>query len=152
MRNFDRIKKSALFFLSCYSIEFIRHISFKVYKFLKTGVYGKCLLISSRGKFAETSLSKIDINLISQEFLFWLCPMKLSIGHNSLILKHKCVFIWCSYHFVLFFSILSQKEKFYVKQKHNNHSSCMVIFFVFYVGWTYILRGSLLIKVVSQWI
>ena len=52
------------------------------------------------------------------------------------------------HHFVLFYSILSQKEK----TENNTQSSCMVFFFVFYVGWAYILRGSLFIKVVSQWI
>ena len=39
---------------------------------------------------------------------------------------------------MLFFSILSQKEKFYVKNKSNTQSSCMIFFFVFYVEWTYI--------------
>ena len=48
--------------------------------------------------------------------------MKLSVWHNSLILKDKCAFIWCSYHFnipfcVFFFSILGQKDKFYLKRK-----------------------------------
>ena len=55
------------------------------------------------------------------------------------------------HHFVLFFSILIQKEKFYVKRKKNTQSSCM-IFFTFYVGWTHFLRGSLFMKAVSQWI
>ena len=53
--------------------------------------------------------------------------------------------------FVLFFSILSQNKKFYDKRKNNTQSSSMVLF-LFYVEWTYILRGSLFIKVESQWI
>ena len=32
------------------------------------------------------------------------------------------------HHFVLFFSILSQKEKFYVKRKNNTKSNCMIFF------------------------
>ena len=39
--------------------------------------------------------------------------------------------------------ILRQKEKQYSVKLHD-------FFCVFYVGWTYILRGSLFIKVVSQ--
>ena len=53
------------------------------------------------------------------------------------------------HHFALCFSILSQEQKFYVKRKNNTQSSCM-IFFIFYVGWTHFLRGSLFMKVVSQ--
>ena len=52
LSNFDRIRKSTLFLLSYYSIESIRHNSLKVYKFLKTGVHGKDVLVSSRTKFA----------------------------------------------------------------------------------------------------
>ena len=73
------------------SIEPIRHNSLKVYKFLKPGVHRKCILIYLRGKFTYTSLSSL--------FLFWFCSMKLSIRHNTLVLKHKSAFIWCSYHF-----------------------------------------------------
>ena len=32
--------------------------------------------------------------------------------------------------FVLFFSILSQKQKFYVKRKNNSWSSCMIFFHI----------------------
>ena len=50
----------------------------------------------------------------------------------ELILKYKCTFICCSYHFktpfVLFFSILSQKKKFYVNRTNNTQSSCMIFF------------------------
>ena len=124
MSNFDRITKSTLFFWSYYSIESVWHNSFKVYKFLKTGVHEKYILISSRGKFSLTSLSKIDTNTINQEFLFWICPVKFSIRHNSCIRKRKCTFIWCSYHFKTPFcvilqypqlkrEILHQKEKQY---------------------------------------
>ena len=147
------LKKYTIFW-SYYSLISIGHKSFKVYKFLKTGFYGKCILISSIGKFSQTSLSKIDIDIINQELLFWLCHVKLSIRHNSFIRKCKCAFIWCSYilkhHFVLFFIILSQKEKFYIKKKNNTQTSYANSFFIFYVRWTHILRGSLFIKVVSQ--
>ena len=71
---------------------------------------------------------------------------------------HKCtnillfdVLTILMHHSVLFFSIFRQKEKFYVKRKNSGQSSCM-IFFTFYVGWTHLWRGSLFIKVVSQWI
>ena len=50
-----------------------------------------------------------------------------------------------SIHFVWLFSILSQKEKFYVKRKSNAQSSCM-IFFKFYIRWTDFLRGILSMK------
>ena len=40
--------------------------------------------------------------------------MKLSVWHNSLILKDKCAFIWCSYHFnipfCVFFLVSSVKK------------------------------------------
>ena len=136
LSNFDRVKKSRLFFWSCYSIEFIRHNSFKVYKFLKTGVHEKCILISSRGKFTWTFLPKIIVGIIDQEFLFWLCPMKLSIRHNSFILKHKCdFFFWFSYHFNTPFCVILQypqsKREIYVKRKNNTQSSCMIFFSYF---------------------
>ena len=141
------------YFLSYYSIESMRHNSFKVYKFSQKKVHGKIytnifkilvnLNLVTLVNLYYTSLSKIDIDINNQEFSFWICPIKLFFQHNSLILKHKCTFIWNSYHFVLFFSILSQKEKFYIKRKNNTQSSCMSLpfFLVFYVGWTCILRG-----------
>ena len=55
-----------------------------------------------------------------------------------------------THHFMLFFSIFSQKKKYYIKRKNNTQSSWMIFcFFIFSVGWMYILRGSLFIKVVS---
>ena len=48
------------------------------------------------------------------------------------------------HHFVLFFGIFSQKEKQYLVKLHD-------FFFAFYVGWKYILRDSLFIKVLLQW-
>ena len=96
------------------------------------------MLISSRSKFTKTSISKIDIDIINQEFLFWLCPMKLSIEHDSLILKHK--------------SSKSQKEKMLRPEEKQYSVKLHDSFFVFHVGWAYMLRGSLSIKVVSQWI
>ena len=51
LSNFDRIRKSTLIFLTYYSIESIKHNSFKAYKFLKTGVHGKYVLVSWRAEF-----------------------------------------------------------------------------------------------------
>ena len=104
----------------------------------------------------KTFLSKIDVDIINRKFLFWLCSMKLFMWHNPLILQQKCAFIWCFYQFNTSFcvilhylqskrEILRQKEKQYSVKLHG-------FFFVFYVGWTYILRSSLFSKVVSQWI
>ena len=51
------------------------------------------------------------------------------------------------HHFMLFFSIFIQKKKC---QKEKQYSVKLHDFFMFYVGWTYVLKGSLFIKVVSQ--
>ena len=52
-------------------------------------------------------------------------------------------------HFAFFFSVLSQKEKFYVKRKGNTRSGCMIRLPI--LCWMDIfLRGSLFVKVVSQ--
>ena len=40
-------------------------------------------------------------------------------------------FVILIHHFVLFFSVLRQKEKLYVKRKHNIQSSCMIFFSYF---------------------
>ena len=34
------------------------------------------------------------------------------------------------YHFVLFFGILSQKDKFYIKRKNNTQSRCIISFHI----------------------
>ena len=47
------------YFLCYYSIESILHNSFKVCKFIKTEVHGKCILISSRGKFTRLLYQKL---------------------------------------------------------------------------------------------
>ena len=83
-------------------------------------------------------------------FLRILCRMdkwNLFLSTNVLSFDVLTILI---HHLVLFFSIISQKEKFCVKKKNNTQSSCMIFFLEFYVGWTYTLRGSLFIKVVSQ--
>ena len=59
LTNFNRIRNSTQYFLSCYSIESIRHNSFKAYQFLKTEVHGKCILISSRTKFSRLLYLKL---------------------------------------------------------------------------------------------
>ena len=88
---------------------------------------------------------------IAKIFQSTLCRMdKCSLFLSTNILLFDVITILIHY-FVLFFSILSQKNKFYVKRKNNTQSSYIIIFFfVFYVEWTYILRSSLFIKVVSQ--
>ena len=45
--------------LSYYSIEAIRHNDFKAYKFPKTGVHGKHILVSSRAKFTRLLYLKL---------------------------------------------------------------------------------------------
>ena len=72
MSNFDRIRKGTLFFKNCYSIESMRHNSFKANKFLKTGVHGKYRLVSSRAKFTiDLQLSTIDVDIINQECFYF---------------------------------------------------------------------------------
>ena len=74
----------------------------------------------------------------------------------ELILKYKCTFVWSSYHFNTLFCVIlqyPQSKREILRQKEKQYSVKLHDFFcVFYVGWTYILRGSLFIKVVSQWI
>ena len=53
--------------------------------------------------------------------------MKLSIRHNVLLFD---VLIILMHHFVLFFNIRSQKEKFYVKRKNNTQLNCMIFFHI----------------------
>ena len=69
------------------------------------------MLVSSRNKITKNSLSKMDIDIINHEFLFLLC---LLLCTNVLLLD---VLIIVIHHSVLFFSILSQKEKIYVERK-----------------------------------
>ena len=81
-------------------------------------------------------------------FCIFLIPRYLSKHIVSdwqmeLIVKHKCTFIWCPYHFnTPFCAILqypqSKREILCQKEKQISvklHDFC----FVFYVGWTYIL-------------
>ena len=129
----------------------------EVYKFLKTEFHGKCTLKSSRTKFTRLCYLKLILIqlIISFYFDFYL---SIKLPHQTItqlllstnVLLFDALTIWIQY-FVLFFSILSQKKnkKIYVKRKNNIPSSCM-IFLVFYMGWTYILRGSLFIQVVPQ--
>ena len=49
----------------------------------------------------------------------------LFLSTNVLLFEVLTILI---HHFVLFFSILSQKEKFYVKRKNNAQSSSMIFF------------------------
>ena len=61
----------------------------------------------------------------------------VSDGQWEVILKHKCTFAWCSYHFKS--KLLCQKEKQFSVTPHD--------FFCVYVRWTYISRSSWFIKV-----
>ena len=111
-----------------------------------------CILRTMISSLVNKNYYYIVILFLCYAFLRYI----VSHGQMKLIVNHKCTFIWCSYHFihrfVLFFSILNQKEKFYVKRKNNTQPSCMIFFFLFYVGWAYILRVSWFIKAESQWI
>ena len=82
-----------------------------------------------------------------------LCRMNkrdLFLSTNVLFFDAVTILI---HHSVLFFSILSQKEKFSVKRKKEFSVKLHdFFFFTFYVGWTYILGGLLFIKVASQWL
>ena len=54
-------------------------------------------------------------------------------------------------HFVLFFSILSQKNRNLMsKVSATLRQAALLYFLLFYVRWTYILRGSLSIKVILK--
>ena len=82
---------------------------------------------------------------ISKIFHSILCPM----GKCRLFLSTNLFYflIILIHHFLLFFSIFIQKKKC---QKEKQYSVKLHDFFMFYVGWTYVLKGSLFIKVVSQ--
>ena len=86
-------------------------------------------------------LNRIQIKFpkIFQSILCRMDKWNLFLSTNVLLFDTPTILI---HHFVLLFSILSKKEKFYVKRKRNTQSSCMTFFFVFYVGWTYISRVS----------
>ena len=94
---------------------------------------------------------KSNIDIINQLTLLY----KIVHPTNSFILKHKCVFIWCSYYFNAPFCVIfqyPQSKRENLHQKEKQHSVKLRNFsFAFYVGWTYILRGLLFITVVSQW-
>ena len=118
------------------------------------GVHGNCILISSRAKFARRLYLKlISIELIKSscfDFALSNCPsdiINLFLSVNVLLYDVHTILV---HHFMLFFRILSQKEKFYIKRKYSTQSNCLTFVYLFYVGWTYILTGSLYIKVVSQ--
>ena len=57
--NSDRVWKDTLFFKSYYSIESVRHNFFKAYKFLKTGVHEKYILVSSKAMFTRLLYLKL---------------------------------------------------------------------------------------------
>ena len=67
-----------------------------------------------------------QISKIFQSILCRIDKWNLFLSTNVLLFDVLNILIL---HFVLFFSILSQKEKFYVKRKSNSRSSCMIFFF-----------------------
>ena len=79
----------------------------------------------------------------------------VSDGQMELIRKHKCTFIWCSYLFNTPCSVILQYPQWKREILCQKEKQCSVklhdIFFT-YVEWTYFLRSSFFIKVVSQWI
>ena len=60
---------------------------------------------SLTGRLYSEKHTRVTANQVwpNQEFLFWLCPIKLSIQR-----KHKCTFIWCCYHFNTPFCVILQ--------------------------------------------
>ena len=57
-----------------------------------------------------------------------LCRMeKYNLFLSTNIILFHVLTSWI-HHFVLFFGILCQDKKFYVKRKNNTQSSCMIIF------------------------
>ena len=117
------------YLLSYYSIKSIQHNSFKVYKFLKTEVYTKYILISSTAKFTRLLYRKlILIKSFYFDFALWNWSsdiIQLFLSTNVFLFDVLTILI---HHFVLFLSILSQKKKFYLKRKNNTQSSCMIFF------------------------
>ena len=115
------LKKSTLYFWSYYSIEPIRYNSFKVYKFLKTGVHEKCMLINSKEKFIRLSYLKLIliqlINRLHCGFGLWKClsdVINLLLSTNVLLFD---VFFILLHHFVLFFYPQLEKEISRQKEK-----------------------------------
>ena len=72
---------------------------------------------------------------------------EVTLKHNVLLFDVPTILIR---HFVLFFSIFSQKEKFYVKRRNNSYSPCMIFFFHILCRMNIFLRVLLFIKAVSQ--
>ena len=62
---------------------------------------------------------------IFQSILCRMDKWNLFLSTNVLLFDVLTILI---HHFVLFFSILSQKEKFHVKRKNNTQSNCMIFF------------------------
>ena len=71
---------------------------------------------------------------------------------SLLRVKHKCIFIWCSYHFNIPFCIILQylqSKKETLCQKEKQYSVRLHDFFSYFMS---NVRGSIFIKGVSQWI
>ena len=73
----------------------------------------------------ERIKKKIKNLKIFQRLLCRMDKWNLFLSANVLLFDVLTILI---HHFVLFFSILSQKEKFYVKRRNNTQSSCMIFF------------------------
>ena len=125
------------------------YIILVMFSFLPLRIFVFSLL---RWSILDFKLERIKKKIIPKIFQSIFCRMdkwNLFLSTNVLLFDPLTILM---HHFVLFFNVLSQKEKSYVKRKNNTQSSWMIFFFVFYVGWTYFLSGSLFIKVVLQWI
>ena len=99
----------------------------------------ECSLFKKRKKKKKKKFPKIFQSILSR-----MDKCNLFLSTNVLLFYVLTILI---HYFALLFSILSQK-KHYVKRKYS--VKLHDFFFVFFVGWTYISRGSLFIKVVSQ--
>ena len=76
---------------------------------------------------------------IFQSILCRMDKWNLLLSTNVLLFDALTILI---HHSLLLFSILIQKEKFYVKKEEKYSVKQHAFFFGFYVGWTYILKVS----------
>ena len=89
--------------------------------------------VSLDSKLERIFSKKTKKKKIAKIFQSTLCRMdKCSLFLSTNILLFDVVTILIHY-FVLFFSILSQKNKFYVKRKNNTQSSYIIIFFSYFM-------------------
>ena len=111
-----------------------------------------CILRTMISSLVNKNYYYIVILFLCYVFLRYI----VSDGQMKLIVNHKCTFIWCSYHFNTPFCVIlqyPQSKREILRQKEKQYSAKLHdFFFLFYVGWAYILRVSWFIKAESQWI